>query len=52
MRKMWRGGDYQAWEYIWNEAFTTMSGKEDWITHTSWQRPECVGKKIKTDFGD
>jgi len=28
VRKMWRGGDYQSWEYIWCEAFTAMNGEE------------------------
>ncbi len=44
IRKMWHGGDYQAWEYSWNEVFTAMNGKEDWRTHKTWHRPECVGK--------
>ena len=46
--KMWHGGDYQSWKYSWCEVFTTMNGNEDWRTHTSWQRPECIAKILKT----
>ncbi len=44
IRKMWRGGDYQGWEYIWNETFTAMNGEEGWRILTSWNRPECIEK--------
>lgn len=41
IRKMWNGGDYQAWNYSWNEIFTMTVGGESWRTITTWNRPEC-----------
>lgn len=45
IRKVWRGGDYQAWEYWWSEAFKAMNGTIGFTTHNTFDRPEC--KPIK-----
>lgn len=42
VRKYWRGGDYQAWEYIWNTVATAMNGEPHYTTHETFKRPECI----------
>lgn len=46
VRKMWRGGDYQRWEYIWNEGARAMNGSTHITTHITFIRPECKPIKI------
>ena len=46
IRKMWHGGDYQAWEYTWCVDFMNYGGKIDWTIKRTWHRPECGGKKV------
>ena len=46
IRKHWRGGDYQSWEYYWCETFVMTKGGEDWRIIETWERPECIERNI------
>ena len=43
IRKYWRGGDYQCWEYFWSIPYKAQGGGIFWDQRKSFSRPECGG---------
>lgn len=51
IRKFWRAGNYQAWEYYWDTCIEAMDGSNYWQTNQTWQRPECVALTHTPNLG-